>query len=71
MKCKDTIALRHEVKENERKETQSSRPYLHLLSFTNIFMVVRWRGQPHITEGQLSLWLPAVARQDRDTTQTR
>lgn len=39
---------------------QRARPHLHLLSFTNFLVIVGWRRQPHVTEGQLSLWLPAV-----------
>lgn len=42
-----------------------TRPYLHLLSFTNILVVFGWRRQPHIAEGQLSLWLPAKGRQKK------
>lgn len=36
--------------------------HLHLLSFDNILVVVGRRGQPHVAERQLSLWLPAGTR---------
>lgn len=41
---------------------QKATPHLHFLSFANFFVVVSWRRQPHVAEGQLSLWLPAVVR---------
>lgn len=56
----------------------SSRFYLHFFPFTNILVVVTRRRQPHIAEGQLSLWLPTTAQQkekcnifNRDTLKTR
>lgn len=58
-------ALRHKVGKKFMcmswvRQMQRGRPHLHLLSFTNFLVVVGWRRQPHVTEGQLSLWLPAV-----------
>lgn len=57
-------------KGQEVTETSGGRPklekpgssYLHLLSFDNILVVVSRRGQPHVAERQLPLWLPTVMR---------
>lgn len=75
MKCNNSMALKHEVSENSGemsrvRKMQSGRPHLHFLSFTNFLVVVGWRRQPHVAEGQLSLWLPATARRHRHKTQT-
>lgn len=51
------------LKCQEVKEASGGRgSHLHLLSFDNILVVVGWRGQPHVAERQLSLWLPAGTR---------
>jgi len=55
----DTKALMGLVK---TQVDERGRPYLHLLSFTNLLLVFGWRRQPHVAEGQLSLWLPATRR---------
>lgn len=36
--------------------------HLHLLAFDNFLVVVGRRGQPHVAERQLPLWLPAGVR---------
>lgn len=46
----------------------SSKFYLHLVPFANILVVVTRRRQPHVAEGQLSLWLPTDGTTKRDGT---
>lgn len=58
--------MKTQVDKRSVVEMQGSGPYLHLFSFTNILVIVGWRRQPHVAEGQLSLWLPAMVRQHRD-----
>lgn len=45
-----------------------SKFYLHLFPFANILVVLTRRRQPHITEGQLSLWLPTNGTTKRKGT---
>lgn len=43
-------------------------PYLHFISLTNVLVVIGWGWQPHVTERQLSFWLPACGKKPHTDT---